>query len=154
MKTQLIFALSLCLFLSFTSTASADIKDEGAILDTVTKAVEALNTKDQNTLKSLHLPNGQIYSVSSEDDAMTLHYSTHAQFLEQTASAPDAFHEQIWNPIVMYRETVATVWTDYRVTIDGALSHCGVNSFHLLKTDDGWRIASVDFSIRKTGCDN
>ena len=42
---------------------------------------------------------------------------------------------------------VATVWTRYDFFIDGAFSHGGTDVIVLLRTDDGWRIASLVWTV-------
>jgi hypothetical protein len=40
----------------------------------------------------------------------------------------------------------------YDVYIDGRFSHCGVNNFSMLRSDDGWIIAGVVYSILVEDC--
>lgn len=47
---------------------------------------------------------------------------------------------------------MAHVWTPYEFWLGGKFSHCGVNSFHLMKTDAGWRIISIIDTRYKKGC--
>ncbi|NJR42092.1 MAG: hypothetical protein HC767_05005, partial [Akkermansiaceae bacterium] len=45
----------------------------------------------------------------------------------------------------------ALVWADTSF-VDGKTSHCGVNSFNLVRTEAGWRIANAASTIDPNGC--
>ena len=47
---------------------------------------------------------------------------------------------------------VATVGAPYDFWINGEFSHCGYETFTLLKGKKGWKIASLTFSVNKEGC--
>ena len=39
------------------------------------------------------------------------------------------------------------VWLPYDLYVDGEWSHCGVDTFTLVHTEAGWRIASMAWSV-------
>jgi hypothetical protein len=47
---------------------------------------------------------------------------------------------------------LATVVTPYKFFYNGNFSHCGVNSFQLVKFSDGWKIQYIIDTRKKTGC--
>jgi hypothetical protein len=47
---------------------------------------------------------------------------------------------------------LAHVWTPYQFWFNDAFSHCGANSFTLVKTDAGWKIVHLIDSRKKEGC--
>ena len=48
---------------------------------------------------------------------------------------------------------LALVWTPYKFYYKGKFSHCGVNSFHLVKLAGQWKIQYLIDTRRKTGCE-
>lgn len=48
---------------------------------------------------------------------------------------------------------LASVWTPYKFYFNGNFSHCGVNSFQLLRTKDGWKIIYLVDTRRKDACE-
>jgi hypothetical protein len=46
------------------------------------------------------------------------------------------------------------VWTPYDFHIDGEFSHCGIDAFNMVRTDEGWKIASIVWTVERTGCEN
>lgn len=81
------------------------------------------------------------------------------------ASRP-AVKTSIFKPGVQYRETmrnkgvkievhqhIAMAWVPYDFYTDNTFSHCGIDVFTLMKTDSGWKIALIAYSVEKTGCE-
>jgi len=48
---------------------------------------------------------------------------------------------------------LASVWTPYKFYFNGNFSHCGVNSFQLLRTKNGWKILYLVDTRRKEPCE-
>jgi hypothetical protein len=53
---------------------------------------------------------------------------------------------------VMVHNRIAMVWGSYNLWINDKFSHCGVDAFTLLKTEAGWKISSLSFSMETEGC--
>jgi hypothetical protein len=47
---------------------------------------------------------------------------------------------------------LATVWAEYQVRIDGNVSHCGYDAFHLARLAGRWKIINVSDTFRREGC--
>lgn len=47
---------------------------------------------------------------------------------------------------------LASVWTPYSFFYDGKYSHCGVNSFQLVRLNGIWKIQYLIDTRRKDGC--
>ncbi len=60
--------------------------------------------------------------------------------------------ERISNVRINNLGDVATVSMDYSFYYKGKFSHCGINVFHLLKDNNGWKITGIDDTNQKTEC--
>jgi hypothetical protein len=49
---------------------------------------------------------------------------------------------------------LASAWTPYNFYVNGNFSHCGVNSFQLVKMDDVWKIVYIIDTRRKEPCES
>ncbi len=47
---------------------------------------------------------------------------------------------------------IASVWTPYEFYFESKFSHCGVNSFQLIKVQGEWKISMITDTRRKDGC--
>ncbi len=75
-------------------------------------------------------------------------------FLTSICSIPEStsFEERIDSYKVRMDGKMANVWTPYSFYINGALSHCGTNSFQLFKRDGVWKIFYIVDTRDREGC--
>lgn len=57
--------------------------------------------------------------------------------------------ERGFDPEVRISDHLAVVWLPYDLYIDGEWSHCGVDTFTFVRTEEGWRIASMAWTIEQ-----
>lgn len=67
--------------------------------------------------------------------------------------AKNAADERIEFGSVQIDGPLASVWTPYKFYFNGNFSHCGVNSFQLLRTKNGWKILYLVDTRRKEPCE-
>jgi len=66
----------------------------------------------------------------------------------------EVWHEEWWDPSIIIDGNFAHAWVPYAFYVDDTFSHCGVDSFHLVKDDDGqWKIFHVADTRRRRGCE-
>lgn len=68
-------------------------------------------------------------------------------FVDFVATSPVAVEERFSNIAIQSDGTVASLWFDYVFLEGGIESNRGHESWGLLKTSEGWKIASVIWSI-------
>jgi len=91
--------------------------------------------------------------VSTKDGAMLVKTDKVTAFGDQIGAAPKgALDERITFEVIKVDGPLATVWTPYKFYYNGTFSHCGVNSFQMLRTPKGWKIQYIIDTRRKTGC--
>ena len=115
----------------------------------VQKLFDAMSAHDGAAARTLFIPDAMLYSIGRDGAASGLPFE---KFVEHLGSSKDAWLERTWNPKVLEHGTVAVVWADYDFHLNGKFSHCGVDSFNLLKTPGGWKIASVADTRETSGC--
>ncbi len=64
----------------------------------------------------------------------------------------EQWDEKIWSYKIRKEGNLATVWTDYTFYLGDKLSHCGVNSFTLVKQLNGWKIKHLIDTRRRENC--
>ena len=74
-------------------------------------------------------------------------------FVSQISSLPkDSADERITFDIVKVDDGLAIAWTPYQFYYAGKFSHCGVNSFQLVKISGEWKIQYIIDTRRKENC--
>ena len=78
---------------------------------------------------------------------------TAAQFMTAVSRpGQPALDEAIRNPVVHVDADLSSVWAEYQVRIDGRVSHCGFDAFHLARIGGRWKILNVSDTFRRSGC--
>ena len=67
--------------------------------------------------------------------------------------APGAADERISFETIRIDGPLAIAWTPYKFYYNGQFSHCGVNSFQLVRFNGVWKIQYLIDTRRKTGCE-
>ena len=108
---------------------------------------------DAELAKKILMPDARFFSAAERDGKMTIRPSTGDAFVA-SFSNPNRGKalERMWDPEVRVQGSIAQVWTRYDFHNNGAFSHCGIDAFNLVKTDDGWKIASAMWTVERTGC--
>jgi hypothetical protein len=135
--------VTLCLVTLLTTPVRAD-QDEADVLALADLALQRITEEDFVGLTDLMLDTGMAYSASVSEGQYQIRSRT---FAEQRAAVIDAdYVERGFDPTVLVSGPVATVWYPYDFYEDGTWSHCGVDVFNMVRSDDGWRIASMMWS--------
>lgn len=77
--------------------------------------------------------------------------------LEKFLTAVGTPHTDVWDERISFSKVLvdgplASVWTPYSFYHNNKFSHCGVNSFQLFKSPDGWKIIYLVDTRRKDNC--
>ena len=128
---------------------NAQNADEKAVTATVQKLFDAMAAHDSGAARAVLLPEGLMLASPGEGP---LHSSTQEQFAARIGGLKDALLERMWNPKVLVQGRIAHVWAEYDFWRNGKFGHCGIDSFSLLKTADGWKIAGTSYTIQTSGC--
>jgi hypothetical protein len=130
--------------------AFAQSSEEKEIVAAAQKVFDGMAAKDGAAIRSAMLPEARLYAV--RDDRTPTSTAADA-FAGQIANAPGALLERFTEtPKVMIRGRMAQVWAEYEFLRDGKFNHCGVDTFTLFKTADGWKVASISYTSETTGC--
>jgi hypothetical protein len=128
----------------------AQAPDEKDAIAAVQKLFDGMAAHNTAGILAVLAPECRLYSVrdeaapvsrSGEDFAKQLG-TLKGEILEKFTSAPS----------VSIRGRMAQVWGEYEFSRDGKFSHCGVDSVSLLKTPEGWKIATIVYTVETRGC--
>jgi len=134
-----------------TAPLLAQTGDEKDAVAAVQKLFDGMAAHDAAAIKSTMLQDARLYSVRADG---SMGASTLANdFANQIASAKVALIERFTaEPKVLIRGRMAQVWGEYELLRDGKFGHCGVDSASLFQTSEGWKIATIVYTVETTGC--
>jgi hypothetical protein len=108
-----------------------------------------MKTHDAAAAAALFLPGATASSVDQSGKASVIPFE---KFVEHIGTSKSDWLERISNPKVLQRGPISVVWAEYDFYLNGKLSHCGIDSFSLLKTQSGWKIAAISDTRETAGC--
>lgn len=135
-----------------TLSIADEAADREAVIAVIGEFFDAMTARDVERMRSLMTPDGILYGYRESDDGLQIMRPTHKAYLENLGNGEGKLVERFWEPEVMIYDRLATIWTPYDFHLNGQFSHCGVNNFSMLKTDDGWVITGVVFSSETENC--
>ena len=141
------FVLTLLIILSTCTKTPSD--EEKAVIAAIDRFFHVLMTRDTTAAREVLMPEGQFFSIREDG---TIRSQSHLTFTVSLPSSQDLLLERIWEPKILIHEGIAMVWTPYDFHRNGNFSHCGIDAFSLLKTDEGWKIAGIVYTVETTGC--
>jgi hypothetical protein len=139
-----------------THTAGTDAAPaaEDSVKAVVTKMFDAMRNADSAMLRSVFSPSIIFQTVGTNKEGKAFVRTEKPDgFLASIAQAkPGSLDERIVFESVKIDGPMAMAWTPYSFYYEGKFSHCGVNSFQLVRLAEGWKIQYIIDTRRKTPC--
>lgn len=147
------FLLVLCLLVAAGLSSKAQ-SAEDSVKAAVAQLFDAMKRGDSVLLVNSFTKNAILQAISKDADGLMAKNESVTGFARSISRAPKgALDERISFESIKIDGPLASVWTPYSFFYNGAFSHCGVNSFQLLRTAAGWKIHYLVDTRRKTSCD-
>jgi hypothetical protein len=133
--------------------APPDGSDERAVLATVDRLLGGINTRDAAAIgATLRAEGGATVVTEAENGATTVRTLPWPELLARFQPGPETFDERISSPAVEIDGDMAMVWAPYVFRLNGKVHHCGTNHVGLVRENGTWKIASLAWTSRTTGC--
>lgn len=129
--------------------AAADQEDKAQVVSVVNQLFKGMYTKDAEAIKSTMTADAKLISAQNEKVGAAI---TRDDFAQRISANKNDVLERIWEPTVLVRGRIATVWAEYDVHVGGKFGHCGIDAFMLVKTDAGWKISDITYTSETQNC--
>ena len=123
-----------------------------SVVSTVDQFFRAMAARDTAAIARLVTVDGTVFALRAQGDTLAYSIRTNAAWIRQLGASRDTLVERMWTPTVMVHGPLAVLWTPYDIYRNGLFLHCGVDAFTLIRTNAGWRIGTVAFTMEPTGC--
>ena len=142
----------LLLFLSGKDAQAQTAEDSVKIV--ITKLFTAMYESDGEAIRSCFTDSAILQTIARNAKGETLIRSEQvSEFITVVSSLPKAAaEERVVFDIVKTDAQLAIAWTPYQFYMNGRFSHCGVNSFQLVRSNGQWKIQYIIDTRRKQGC--
>ena len=138
----------------FTAQHSFAQNEEDSIKMVVQNLFVAMKNADASMLASTFSDSAILQTIVIDKDGIVKVHNEHLRNFIAFISKEEKGNadERITFETIKIDGPLALVWTPYKFYYKGKFSHCGVNSFHLVKLSGQWKIQYLIDTRRKAEC--
>lgn len=144
-----------CCFLLLTGWFSSKAQSvEDSVKGVVDQLFTAMKTGDAAAIQTVFADSALLQTIArTKEGGFAVRNESVRDFAASIGKLPKgAADERIRYETVKIDGPLAAVWTPYQFYYNGQFSHCGVNSFQLVRTGNGWKIQYIIDTRRKDNC--
>lgn len=150
-KTIFLIAL-LGLVSGFQTYAQSEEEQVEAVIRSM---FDGMRAKNAEQVAAAFASDAIMQTVQAKPEGSQVGSNSVADFVKRISTTPAETNldERILDYQIKIDGTMASAWTPYRFYLNGNFSHCGVNSFQLVKMAEGWKIVYIIDTRRKEPCE-
>ncbi|MGZ5287042.1 MAG: nuclear transport factor 2 family protein [Flavisolibacter sp.] len=144
----------LFIILTFASARSFAQSDEAAIKAVINRMFEGMRQSDTAMLRSAFSDKAILQTIAKNKEGVTRILTDQVDSFIISISRPhkDIYDERIVFESIKIDNDLAIAWTPYQFYVGDKFSHCGVNSFQLVKLNGEWKIQYLIDTRRRQDC--
>lgn len=152
MRKSVLLTVFLGLFFGFQAFSQSDEEQVEAVIRSM---FDGMRAKNADQVAAAFAPEAMMQTVINKPEGSQVGSNAVADFVKRIATTPAETNldERILDYQIKIDGTMASAWTPYRFYLNGNFSHCGVNSFQLVKMAEGWKIVYIIDTRRKEPCE-
>ena len=120
----------------------------------ITNLFEGMRKSDSSLIRAAFAPGAIMQTVIKNKDSGTeVRTESVSDFITAvTKPHKEVYDERITYDVIKTDGDLAIAWTPYQFYIDNTFSHCGTDSFQLIKINGQWKIQYLIDTRRKQNC--
>ena len=127
--------------------------DEKLVRATAEQFFLAIETKDRALLKSIMVPGSlNISTQELQNDQAKITTLNYASMIDLLTGAGNEKKERAWDETILVQGHIAVYWAPYDFHVDQKFTHCGIDSFQLIKKDGRWLISNASWTRETLNC--
>ena len=134
-------------------SAHAQSDDEASVLAAIKTMFDGLEKRDTAMMSSVLDSTARLVQTFTRNGEPGIGQLAMDQFLASIGGEGPPIREAYFDPRIVIHDNLATVWVDYTFYVDGAVSHCGEDTFQLARRATGWVIVAIGDTQRREGCE-
>ena len=144
-----LFVAKLACFPAVAQTAEQEVE---AVIRSL---FDGMRQKNATMVAEAFYTEGLMQTVQQKSEGITIGSNAVADFVKRITTTPEGttLDERILSYHIQVDGPMASAWTPYRFYVNDTFSHCGVNSFQLVKMASGWKIVYIIDTRRKEPCE-
>lgn len=134
------------------SAAQGAPEDVEAVKAVVTRLFDGMRAHDGAMVRSVFHEGARFVTVAEREGGVEVTYEDVEGFVTAAGRPGEPWDERVTSWQVNVDGRVASVWTGYVFYLGDTFSHCGIDSFEMVKTDAGWLVTQLADTRRREGC--
>ena len=126
--------------------------EEQLVLQKVHEFFQALEKQDTMLLRSIVILDGQTTSIRLQNDTLLTRTALFKDRMKSFVNPQAVIYEKMLSAEVKIHGRIAMAWVPYTLSINQNFNHCGIDVFTFFKTQEGWKIVSLDYSVEPSAC--
>jgi len=151
-RVRPLVALAIAAVLAAAPARLAAQAPEEAAIAVLHRLFEGMRTADSGMVRSAFAPGARFAMVNARQTPPAVRYDSPDGWIAAIATSNRAWDEQVYDVKASVDGGIAHVWAPYTFYLNGAISHCGVNTVSLLKVGEEWKVTQIADSRRREGC--
>lgn len=129
--------------------------DEATIQQTINKLFDGMRQSDTAMIRSAFASQAILQTVVKNREGQVSVRSESLDLFIASISKPhnEVYDERIEFDLIKIDADLAIAWTPYKFYVGNTFSHCGVDSYQLVKINGKWKIQYLIDTRRKENCD-
>ncbi len=144
----LLFFLTLITIKSYAQT------DEEKVKAPIIAMFDGMRTSDTTLMRTAFAPGAILQTIAKNKEGQLSVRSENINDFVAFIGKPhtEIYDERITFDVIKIDADLAIAWTPYQFYVSDKFSHCGVNSFQLVRLNGAWKIQYIIDTRRKEGC--
>ncbi|MEP0711559.1 nuclear transport factor 2 family protein [Algoriphagus sp.] len=128
--------------------------EEDAVKAVIESLFDGMRAKNTAQIADVFSETAIMQTIETTGETGSVKAGSVADFVKGIGNLPATMNldERITDYQINIDGPMATAWTPYEFYANEKFSHCGVNSFQLVKMAEGWKIVYIIDTRRKEGC--
>jgi len=151
MGSKIILIFTTLLLFSIPSYGQSE---EESIQNVIESLFDGMRAKNIDQLAAVFADDAMMQTIALGDNGPQVNPGSVSDFMKRISTTPadTQLDEQILSFEIKVDGPMASAWTPYEFYVNGTFSHCGVNSFQLVKFTEGWKVVYIIDTRRKNPC--
>ncbi len=143
------------IILTFVSATALAQYDEAAVKQTVNKLFEGMMKSDTSLIRTAFSSGAVLQTVVKNREGKVIVETEPLDSFLVAIARPhtEIYDERITFDVIKIDGELAAVWAPYKFYLGEKFSHCGVDSFQLVKLNGEWEIQYLIDTRRRQNCD-
>ncbi len=128
---------------------------EDSVKTTINRLFEGMKTANAEMITNSFADSAILQTIApKKEGGIQIRNESVPEFAKSISQIkPGAADEQISFETIKIDADLAIAWTPYKFYFNGKFSHCGVNSFQLVRIKGEWKIQYLIDTRRRQGCE-